>query len=142
MRAWILADGTFKLFTDTTKAFVEFSGLNAGNYYVVIRHRNHLAVMSSSPVSLSGTSSLYDFTTAQAKAYGTNPMKQLTTGVFGMYAGDANGSGIVTASDANAVFGALNGTGYNNDDVNLTGIVTAADANTIFGNLNKSTQVP
>ncbi len=142
VRAWILADGTFKLVTDTTKAFVEFSGLNAGNYYVVIRHRNHLAVMSSSPVSLSGTSSLYDFTTAQAKAYGTNPMKQLTTGVFGMYAGDANGSGIVTASDANAVFGALNGTGYNNDDVNLTGIVTAADANTIFGNLNKSTQVP
>jgi hypothetical protein len=59
-----------------------------------------------------------------------------------MIAGDGNQSGIVTAADANAVFGVLNTTGYNLNDLNLSGIVTAADANIVFSNLNKATQVP
>ena len=34
-----------------------------GDYYIVIKHRNHLAVMSANPVSLNAsTSTLYDFT--------------------------------------------------------------------------------
>ena len=86
-RAWILSDGTFKLFSDTLKAYVEFSGVDAGNYYVVIRHRNHLAIMSSSPLWLSESSALYDFSTAQAKAYGTNPMKQVGTQLLSVHRG-------------------------------------------------------
>ena len=121
---------------------VTFSSITNGNYYVVLRHRNHLSVMSSSALELNSSSVLYDFTTGQAKAYGTSPMKLLTTGVFGMYAGDANGSGIVSAADANGVFNALNATGYNANDANLSGIVTAADANVIFTNLNATTRVP
>jgi len=62
--------------------------------------------------------------------------------LYALYAGDANKSAIVTASDANGVFGVLNVTGYNANDVNLSGIVTASDANIIFGNLNKASQVP
>ncbi len=89
--AWLLTDGTLKTFSDTSKAYVEFSGLDAGNYFIVIHHRNHLAVMSAAAVSLSGTSARYDFTTGQEKAYGTNPMKQLGSGIYGMYSGDANG---------------------------------------------------
>jgi hypothetical protein len=34
-----------------------------GNYYLVIKHRNHLAIMSAAAISLNGNSSvLYDFT--------------------------------------------------------------------------------
>ncbi len=47
--------------------------LNASedNYYIVIKHRNHLAVMSSSAVSLNRTSTiLYDFTLGEDKFYG------------------------------------------------------------------------
>jgi lysophospholipase L1-like esterase len=120
---------------------VGFSSRAAGNYYVVIRHRNHLAVMSASTVSLSSSSALYDFTTSQSPAYGTDPMKQVGTR-YTMYAGDGNQSGIVTAADADAAYGVINTTGYNVDDVNLSGIVTAADANVVFGNINKATQVP
>ena len=57
-----------------------------------------------------------------------------------MYAGDANASQIITASDANNVFGVLNATGYYSSDINLSGIVTASDANSVFGNLNVSVQ--
>ncbi len=49
-----------------------------GNYYIVIKHRNHLAVMSTNAVSLNGTSStLYDFTTGSDKFYGNGGAKQL-----------------------------------------------------------------
>jgi hypothetical protein len=49
-----------------------------GNYYIVIKHRNHLAVMSANAVSLNGTSStLYDFTTGSDKFYGNGGAKQL-----------------------------------------------------------------
>ncbi len=53
-----------------------------GNYYIIIRHRNHLAIMSAAPVALNSSSALYDFTTAQTQAYGTNPMKLLSTGII------------------------------------------------------------
>jgi hypothetical protein len=141
--AWLLADGSVRGFSDTTKHYVEFDTV-AGNYFVVVRHRNHLAIMSASvgPVSAKAGQSSYDFTTAQSQAFGTNPMAQVSSGVYGMISGDVNQSGIVSASDANSVFGVLNATGYNINDVNLSGIVSAADANKVFGNLNKTTQVP
>ena len=71
---------------------LQFAGLGDGNYYVVVRHRNHLAIMSASAIPLSSNSALYDFSTAQLQAYGTNPMADLLGNgtVFGMIAGDAN----------------------------------------------------
>lgn len=119
-----------------------FSNIGDGNYYVVLRHRNHLAVMSAAPVTLSQTSNLYNFSGSNQNVYGTDSQAQLRTNLFGLYAGDSNTSGIVTSADANAVFGALNTAGYLLNDINLSGITTAADANIVFGNLNKATQVP
>ena len=49
--------------------------------------------MSLNAVALSGSSALYNFTTAQTQAYGTNPMKALSGGGFGMIAGDASRDG-------------------------------------------------
>jgi hypothetical protein len=120
---------------------VSFPNVSAGNYYVVIRHRNHLAIMSHTAIALSQASGMYDLTTSQSQAYGTNPMKLVGT-TYVMYAGDGNQSGIVTAADANAAYAVINTTGYSGNDVNLSGIVTAADANVVFGNLNKAAQVP
>ncbi len=139
--AWLLADGSIRNFSDTSKAFVEFDG-GVGQYYIVVRHANHIAVMSSVTQSLASSVATFSFTASQSQAYGTTALKQLASGVFGMYAGDANQSGIVSAADANAIFGQLNFAGYSLNDVNLSGIVTAADANMVFGNLNRASQVP
>jgi hypothetical protein len=123
---------------------VAFVNLAAGNYYVVVRHRNHLAIMSASAVALSASSSLYNFMTSQSQAYGTNPMKQLGTGIFGMIGGDGNGDGGVDAIDRNAVWRPGNGTaGYLQADFNLDGGADAIDRNTIWRPNNGSgTQVP
>ncbi len=143
--AWLLADGTIRDFLDTTKSYLGFTGVAAGSYYVVVRHRNHLAVMTAAPVSLSAGAppSPYDFSTGQGKAYGTNPMRAVGSR-FAMAGGDGNGDGGVDALDRNTVWRVQNGTnGYFGGDFNLDGGVDALDVNLIWRPNNGSgTQVP
>ena len=89
-----------------------------------------------SAIPLSSSSALYDFSTAQSQAYGTNPMVALAGGGFGLYAGDSNKDGQITALDFNTwnVNTKAGQTGYVADDMNLDGQVTALDFN--FWNVN------
>ena len=121
-----------------------FDFLPAGKYYIVVQHRNHLSVMSSNPVMISDSSSLYDFTTSQSKAYGINPMVNSGNNIYGMYAGDGNANGGVSSKDRNNVWQSENGkTGYLQGDYNLDGLVNNDDLNLFWvksnGNLS---QVP
>jgi M6 family metalloprotease-like protein len=117
-----------------------------GSYHIVVRHRNHLAVMSANPLVLSETSALYDFTTGQFQGYGTNPMKLLEAGVYGMIAGDGNSDGSVAIVDRESVWSLQNGTEWDYTkfgDFNLDGGVDATDLNLYWReNENSSTQVP
>lgn len=74
-----------------------FNNVAPGNYYLVAKHRNHLATWSANTVAC-GASTNYDFTNAASKAYGDN-MKQLATGVYGFYAGDINQDGFIDGTD-------------------------------------------
>lgn len=133
-------DGTI---TDTDGISpVRFYDVIAGDYFVIVRHRNHLGVMSAVPTRLTEAGQPYDFTQSAGSAYGADALHPLGNGKFALYTGDCNASGIVSAADANLVFGALNQSNYAAADANLSGIVTAADANATFSNLNKSTRIP
>lgn len=82
---------------------------SAGNYFVGIRHRNHLAIRSAAGAGLLALSELntksYDFTTAQAAAYqnaaitSNTAMKDLGNGKFAMWGGNGNSN---TASNYGA----------------------------------------
>ncbi|HET6273646.1 MAG TPA: hypothetical protein VFG32_11735, partial [Bacteroidota bacterium] len=107
-----------------------FTTIDPGSYYIVVRHRNHLAVMSTNAVALSNSGPLYNFTTAQTQAFGTSPMKDLGGGVYGMLSGDGNASGGVNVTDRNLVWRPQNGTlGYLAGDYNLSGGVNVTDRN-------------
>jgi hypothetical protein len=127
-----------------------FTGVGANNYYIVIKHRNHLPVRSSTTVFVNGaTPVLYDFTTAQAQAYQdpailTNAaMKDLSGGVFGMFAGNANANNNIRFTglnnDAGVILTALGGnqgataSGYNMADLNLDGTVRFTGLNNDAG---------
>lgn len=115
-----------------------------GSYYIVIEHRNHLAIMSAAPVDLnSSTAVLYDFTDATGRMYG-NDAKLLESGVYGMYTGDANGNGQVQNDDKNDIWKVQVGTGgYQSADFNLNGQVQNDDKNDFWKlNVGKGTQVP
>jgi len=99
-----------------------------GDYYIVVRHRNHLAVMSAAPVALSAASVLYDFTAGPDTLYGTNSAALLETGVYGMYSGDADHSEFINATDLNVMWRPLNGTyGYDGADMNMDSFINAHD---------------
>jgi hypothetical protein len=143
--AWLLTDGTIRDFSDTTKSYVALTGALAGNYYIVVSHRNHLAVMSSTSVALdAGTSPVaYDFSTGQDKAYGLNPLRHVGTR-YAMPGGDGTKDGGVDAFDRNLVWRLQNGTnGYIGGDFNLDGGVDALDLNLVWRpNNGSATQVP
>gem|GEM_PF-2384389 len=120
---------------------IKFYNVATGDYYVIIRHRNHLPIMSVSKITLGVSSGLFNFTTGQGQAYGSNPIINIIGGVFGMIGGDANTSLIITAADRNEVSSQFSATTYNSSDLNLSGIVSAADRNIIASSFNKSSQV-
>ncbi|NNF57183.1 MAG: cyanophycinase [Rhodothermaceae bacterium] len=107
-------------------------GLAAGDYYLVVRHRNHLAVMTTAATSFApGTTTSYDFTSGMGQAYGTAPMTLASDGAAALWAGDGSGDGQVTAPDFNAYSAATaaGAVGYEASDYTLDGQVTAPDFN-------------
>jgi hypothetical protein len=138
--AWLLADGTIRSFSDTSKPFLSLN-ITAGDYYVVVAHRNHIAAMSASPVHVGSSSFLYDFTTGAGQYYG-GQAKILAGGMYGMFAGDADGNGSVDATDRTAAWNARNTSGYLPADVDLSGDVGATDRVLTWNNRKIGTHVP
>lgn len=103
------------------------------NYYIAVRHRNHLGFRTLNSISLSAAEVSLDFTKGAVPLYGTNPLRLLSANVFAMYSGDANRDGTVNAVDRNAHWRVQNGTSYNyttsTADFNLDGSVNAVDRN-------------
>ncbi len=133
--------------------------LPAGNYYVVVKHRNHLGIMTNVAQQLSATTRVVDFTNSNVVVYGNNARTSFSmpSGVLGMWAGDASQNGVVniigTGNDANVIrdvilndpinapiqFYGYTVPGYNNADVNLTGgtnmISIGNDSNVLRDNI-------
>ncbi len=73
--AFLRKDG--KIVSDNgTTEYIEIPA-SANDYFIVLKHRNHLAVMSANAISLSNTVTSYDFTTGSDKFYGTGGAKQI-----------------------------------------------------------------
>jgi photosystem II stability/assembly factor-like uncharacterized protein len=107
---------------------LHFSNAPSGNYYVAIRHRNHLGFRTNASIALSGTATNLNFTNNTVPTFGTNALKEITSGVYGMYSGDANGDGEINAVDFNLNWKVQNAQlGYKKSDLNLDGEVNAVD---------------
>ena len=143
-----VTNGKRAAFLKSDGSIVELDGVSPvkvivvpGNYFIVIGHRNHLPVMSTTSQTLSVSSVLYDFTTGTSKYFG-NQAANLGGGVFGAYAGDANKSFIISASDYTVVTANLGLINYNQADLNLSAIVSSSDYSLVSANLGKTSQVP
>lgn len=121
---------------------ITLTGVAAGYYYLVIKHRNHLPIMSASPVALTAASPLYDFSNAMNKAYGSNSMVTLGSGVYGLFSGDGDVNGAINVIDYGSVGNNLFQTGYRLGDIDMNGTINVLDYTKVGSNLFKSTQVP
>jgi hypothetical protein len=70
-------------------------------YYLVIRHRNHLGIMSAEPLLLSQLVTAVDFTDGSTPVYGNNALKDLGNGEVVMWGGDVNADGNLTFQGGN-----------------------------------------
>jgi hypothetical protein len=112
--------------------------------FLVIWHRNHLAVMSAYPlVKIDGVYS-YDFSTAVDKAYGDEDAhKEIAPNVYGMFGGDANRNGAVNSSDKGYWNVNVGKSGYLYYDFNLDSEVDNQDKNDVLlENYGRIRQVP
>ena len=136
-------DGTV-VDTDGTTTGIPFE-LAPGDYYVIVRHRNHLGIMSASKLTLVSSGSPvneYNFTTGSGQSYGTDAVKELETGAYGMYSGEGNNSGIVSIADVTIAIDNRDAVGYEASDYNLSNIVTVADATNSLANRDKNSKIP
>jgi hypothetical protein len=118
-----------------------------GDYYLVIRHRNHLPAMSRNPIHLvRGNSTSYPFTDGAERYRGTGGAKELESGVWGLWAGDVDRDGRVTTTDYTLWYNSarLGSGGYLDEDLNRDGVVTTEDYTIWYNNarLGPSSQVP
>jgi hypothetical protein len=114
----------------------------AGNYYLVVKHRNSIETWSSAPVSMLPDTISYDFSTAASQAYGNN-LKEIS-GKWVIYGGDVTQDGfVVDGSDMAAVDNASTAVlrGYNPEDVNGDGIVDGSDMAIVDNNSTAVVQV-
>ncbi len=124
--ALLMADGSIRDLDGESP--VAFKGVPPGMYYVVIEHRNHLKVMSTTALDFTEGLGTFDFSTDAGQAYGTNAQRNLGDGAFGLWSGDANANGMVSAFDFLTAWLPQNGTaGYRSADFNLDASVTAFD---------------
>ena len=71
-----------------------------GNLYVVIRHRNHVSVMSAAGMTSNCDNYTYNFSDLITKAYGgSSGFKQIGNNVCGMVSGDADSDGNISVLD-------------------------------------------
>ncbi len=140
-KSGILVENGIILNTDGTN--FSFNNIVSGSYYIVIKHRNHISIMSSKKVSITERVGInYDFTTSVNSAYGNNALVKLGNDKFGMFAGDADANGVVNNLDFGIVANNIPKRGYYQGDLDMNGVINVLDYSLINKNILKSSNVP
>jgi len=109
-----------------------------GEYYIVVKHRNHLATMTANKIPLSVSPTTVDYSNSATSTFGTNAQVQLSNGSMALWSGNVNGDIIVqytgsTPDSPSILSTVLNDVGnflnfptyivngYNSHDVNMDG---------------------
>ncbi|MCB2219786.1 MAG: hypothetical protein KQI35_05260 [Bacteroidetes bacterium] len=109
-----------------------FDDIYTGNKYLIIRHRNHLDILTSTPLEIINDTYDIDFTTSSSTVYGgTLGYSQLSNGAWGMTSGDIDGNGTINFLDLQNVWRTQTGySGFLDGDADLNGNVNNVDKNT------------
>lgn len=105
-----------------------------GVYLVKVMHRNHLSIVSATPITFNSAVVSADFANGTTPAYGTDAQK-IMNGKYMLWEGDVNGDGIIrftgSDNDRDPILTAIGGTvptnvihgQYRSEDVNMDGVI-------------------
>jgi len=127
----LMKDGSIKHIDDCGIGNLRFSDSYSDNLYVVIYHRNHIAVISASPLIFFNGNSNYNFTIGESKALGgSSGHKEIAPGVWGLVAGDSNADGVINALDKqNSLDPSSGSSGYSTADLSFDSQIDNRDKN-------------
>lgn len=134
--ALLLSDGTVA--SVDGKKYLSFDKLNEDSYYILVKHRNHLGILSAQKIKfISGgvptVENTIDFTEKLENAFDKegvtskqSALKEIK-GKYFMYTGEAKVDGKIIISDFSVIMEQWNETGYYEADFNFDGKVTSGD---------------
>ncbi len=139
--AFLLSDGSVVSMDGFSN--LQFEDLSIQqSLFVVVHHRNHLAVMSADPLIKIGDVYSYDFTTGAGQAFSSG-QKDIGNNNFVMISADGNLDGMVDANDKLLWEQQLGTQGYKSADFNMNGQVNNQDKNDNWlPNDGEGSQVP
>jgi Beta-propeller repeat len=111
--------------------FLFSNAANGVNYFIEVKHRNSIETWSSSPITFSLGSSVYNFATVSTQAYGSNEIRvDLSPLRFAIYNGDVNQDGTVDLTDNQLIENDANNfvVGYIGTDLTGDNFVDVSDA--------------
>ena len=128
-------------------------GVGAGNYFVAVRHRNHMGAMTSSAITLGSGPTTIDFTSPATATWGTNARKVIGS-IMALWTGNALGDAQMkytgSANDRDPILQVVGSTtptntvaSYQGVDVNMDGVIkytgTGNDRDLILVNVGSTT---
>ncbi|MBS1561307.1 MAG: hypothetical protein JSS89_06855 [Bacteroidetes bacterium] len=131
----------------TTFEPITITNITFGEYYVVFRHRNHLAVMTDTKERITPvkTERFLDLTDGTNVFGGASGMKLLGTRggakFFGMVAGAVSDDDDILRNDVDLVWSNRDFEGYSIFDTDLDGIISTKDLNISWNNRGRSSVV-
>ncbi len=142
--AWLMSDGSIRDYVTGEQPYSVFTNAPAGSYFIMLRHRNHLAVQSNAAVPINNVPNAgfdWDFT-SPSNIYGGGGYK--INGATAIIAtGNANGDNEVNASDYFEVGLSSNSleTGYRNTDIQFNNGEGAAVNSTDFTKVQQNSSI-
>lgn len=129
--AFLMANGEVLDVNGITNGVGFFDLLATESYYIAIRQRNHLAVMSAAPLA-AGAELTYDFTQPNQVMGGASQLTLVDADsqTYALKAGDFDGNGIITVHDFNEFTQALESNTFVEEfDLDFNGILSIDDFN-------------
>ncbi len=106
------------------------------SYYLIVRHRNHLAVASNVPLPITGNLMTCNFTLQPGQVMGSNQLAPVG-GQYAMKAGDVFADGVIHYADYNTYATNPNMSNqYHRNDCNLDGNVNITDFEVLAPNIS------
>ena len=124
-------------------SLITYSGSITSNLYLIIWHRNHLAMMSSGALTNIGGIYSWDFTGQLSKAY-LDGQKEIGTGQYGMIGGDCDANDTVQMADHEPMWEDNAGRqSYSAIDLNLDSQINNPDKDDVwFPNIGAFARIP
>ncbi|TAH26706.1 MAG: hypothetical protein EAZ07_03365 [Cytophagales bacterium] len=146
--AWVMNNGTIRDYSTGLNNFAIFDNSNAGTYFVEIRHKNHLPIISNTAYSFENKRTIgIDFSNPKIirgrdNSYKTTKTNQL---IAMMVAGDVFKNSSLKETNAHDVFlmnkilneGEFTNLEYHIGDVNLDGSINETDKKIVDFNSSK-----